>query len=564
MGSDTRVPRLIVILALLVILVTTIAMFLGGFRVGATWDERAHVHFLQTYFDTGWNVGLGWLVDGELDPFTGKWPYFVYGPVTSLLAHGAAVIAGQEAWGDSSFTAGAYAARHVAIGLIALLGVAAVGGIVRLITRSWSWSVVGAALLASTPMWMGHGMFNVKDLPVGTGYTLATLGFVAILRVGYARRPWLRLLAWLSIVSGLVLAAGTRPAAGLGIALAGIGIAGLSMLVFLLSRRNARWSRLYSRARILDSVGPLFASYLVLLAIYPKAFIDPFRLVKETLLISGRFPVNDPELTFGVWLSQPPPWFYLPVWFGAQSTLLVLAGCILFAGTWLLVLVQVFRSRFGDRDLVERALLPAPVVSQALLMATLAVLAQSTIYDAMRQFLFIPPAAAALAAIGIRAGIRLLKERHILRSIAWSLVGVGLVLPVIDQLRLFPYGYAYYNELASVRPINGNWATDYWRASGRELVRLIPNGETSCIFVDPETPPRPCDEDASFAPFWSEQGSEARPGILGPSEYWLVRENGGDVAVPPNCSEHDRITRPLRNQTLVIAQVMKCAYPETP
>lgn len=561
MRSRRQVPFVIVGVSLAVIVVASVIALLGGSRVGATWDERAHVGMLQTYFDTGWNVGPDWLVDGDLDPFTGKWPYFVYAPVASLLAHLGAVLTGNEPWGGSSLTADAFAARHIAIGLIAILGVVAVGGVVRLITRSWAWATVGAALLASTPMWIGHGMFNVKDLPVGTGYTMATLGLVAICRRDYARSPRLRLLAWGAVVAGLVLAVGTRPASGLGVALTGMGLAVACVVLFILSGRHPRLQRWGLKVRLIDVVGSLVLAYLVLIAIYPKGFANPFRLAKETLLISGRFPVSDAELTNGVWLSQPPPWYYLPTWFGAQATLLVLVGCLLFAVAWIAIFVRLVRTRGRGHGLIEAVVLPVPVIAQALLMAALAVAAQSTIYDAMRQFLFIPPAAAVLAALGIRAGIRRLNGHRVASGVAWAVVGVGLVLPVVDQVRLFPYNYVYFNEIASLKPIDGNWATDYWRASGRDLVRIVPPGETSCILIEPDEPARPCDQDATFAPFWADRGADALSGDLGTGEYWLVRENNGDLRIPAGCSLHDEITRPLRSQEVTIIQVLRCPLP---
>lgn len=553
-------PTVIVVLTLIVIATATTIMFLGAFHVGATWDERAHLGMLQTYFETGWNVGPDWLVNGELDPFTGKWPYFVYAPVASLLIHLSAAISGNEPWGGFSTSPEAFAARHVMTALIALVGIAAAGAIAWLITRSWRWGLVAAALLASTPMWIGHGMFNVKDLPVGTGYTVATLGFVLMCRDGYGGNRQLRVLAWMSVVAGVVLAVGTRPASGLPIALTGVGILMFCLVVLALRRRHSRLVELRPGPRAVDVLGSLLLAYLTLIAIYPKGFINPLRLVKETLLLSGRFPVTDAELTNGVWLPQPPPWYYLPTWFAAQLPLLLLIGCLIFLVLSFVVIVKRIRRPWPGLVSLGPSLLIVPVVAQLLLMSLLAVLAHSTIYDATRQFLFVVPAAAVLAALGLRSVIGRVAGRRALLLFAWILVSVGLVMPVVDQVRLFPYSYVYFNELASLKPIDGNWATDYWRASGRELVPLIPVGETSCIFIDANHAERPCDVDSTFSPFWASQGIQAKPGQLAEGEYWLVRENNGDVTAPQGCSLHDQLTRPLRGQTLVISQIFRCAH----
>jgi hypothetical protein len=145
----------------------------------------------------------------------------------------------------------------------------------------------------------------------------------------------------------------------------------------------------------------------------------------------------------------------------------------------------------------------------------------------------------------------------------WAAVTVGLVLPTVAQARLFPYNYVYFNALATLKPINGNWATDYWRASGREITTLVPGkGEVSCIYIDAKHDFLPCADDATLGPFWADRGTHARPGTLEPGQYWLVRENNGELSMPAGCLLHDELTRPLRGQNVVIAQVMRCDRPQ--
>jgi hypothetical protein len=259
--SPSRVPVLLVVLSVVIVGLAAALMIVGGSRVGATWDERIHALMMETYFTTGWYASPDWLVDGGLDSFTGKWPYFVYAPVASLIAHASAVITGTEPWGGFVDSASAHAARHLGTAFIALVGIVAAGLITWVITRSWKWAVLAAGLLGSTPMWVGHGMFNVKDLPVGTGYTLATLGLVIICRPDYASSWRWRTAAWISVVLGIVLAVGTRPASGLPIALTGLGLAAgaLFLAVFRPTRTRVRGLHLPSRA--LDSVGSLAVGY---------------------------------------------------------------------------------------------------------------------------------------------------------------------------------------------------------------------------------------------------------------------------------------------------------------
>ncbi len=539
-------------------------MLLGAGAVGATWDERIHAVMLEEYFTSGWYASPDWLVNGAPGPVLGAWPYYVYAPVAELVTQAMAVLTGAEPWGGFSESASAYTARHLATALIAAVGILGSAAIARTVTRSWSWAVVAAAFLASTPMWIGHGMFNVKDLPVATGYTLATAGFVSVCRSDYGRSWRWTLSAIAGIVAGMVLAVGTRPASGLPIALTAIGMCGVA-LVYLLVRRTSPAAFPHLGLRIRDLLISLVVSYALLMAIYPKGFINPYTLAKESLLISGRFPVNDAVLVNGSWVPQPPPWYYLPAWFGAQLTLVVLAFLVVFVGVWLYSWVTALRSRSGAA--IERVILPVPVLLQAFLLPAMAILAHSTMYNAVRQFLFVLPAVAVLAALGVRQSQSALRRapsgRRAWTTGLWLVVAVGIIVPTVDQIRLFPYGYVYFNEIATIQPVNGRWATDYWRASSQELATIIPgDGLESCSYVTAEKGPAPCGSQSPFLPFWGERGTAALPGRLTSTEYWFVRENGGDVSIPEGCTLHDQLTRPLKDEDVVIAQVFRCTMPE--
>ena len=73
-----------------------------------------------------------------------------------------------------------------------LLGVFAVGAIGRRLLGSWAWGLVAAATLMAIPMWPGLSMFDIKDVPAATGYTLVTWALVELLfqqRTSVAQPP---------------------------------------------------------------------------------------------------------------------------------------------------------------------------------------------------------------------------------------------------------------------------------------------------------------------------------------------------------------------------------------
>jgi hypothetical protein len=558
------VPVVVVALSILVIASGLVLLFLGAWTTGTTWDEKTHVAFLQSYFDSGWNTDPIAIVNDVPDPRY-IWGVYVYGPVAELISHAVSVLFGAESWGKPVFDAFSSSTRHVGTALSAVIGIATVGGIVRTITRSWRWGIVAAAMAAATPLWIGHGMFNIKDTPVAAGYTLATLGVVMLLRDGSWPR-W-RPPVWgaVFLLLGTVLAAGTRAASGVPIAAAAcIG----ALTWWLLVGRSVGWRSSLRDAglRLGWMAGVLVIAYLALVALYPKAFANPFVLAWEALVVSARFPFDELVLTSGTWMDQPPPWTYLPLWFGAQLPLLVLAGALGFAVLWVVLIVQGLRGRFGVLDGAGLAAVGV-VVLQVVLLPALAILGRSNMYNGQRQFLFVVPAAVALAALGVWALHRWLAtrwpDRRALMAAFWSIVAVGIVAPLVSQALLFPYNYTYYNALVASQPLEEHWPTDYWRASSRELWERLPaGGPEACAYESYRYDRvKQCVDEGMFQPYLADRGASALPGTLEPGQIWMVRENQGMTELPEGCALHDQITRPLFGQEIVIGQILRCDLP---
>jgi len=216
-------------------------------------------------------------------------------------------------------------------------------------------------------------------------------------------------------------------------------------------------------------------------------------------------------------------------------------------------------------------------------MPLLAMAIQPTIYGAMRQFLFIIPAWALIATAGVwwltRVARGLTRGRMAAQISLVIVVIAGLVMPTTDQWRLFPYNYAYFNEIATLQPINGEWSTDYWRTSERELADqlnigatgLCPNGYAKGPF---DWRPGPillgipeCRTNDNFTVFDESRPNASQPAPqLSPTQYWLILENNSGYHIPQNCELYDEVTRPLRQQDLMMSYAAICelAYPQLP
>ena len=141
----------------------------------------------------------------------------------------------------------------------------------------------------------------------------------------------------------------------------------------------------------------------------------------------------------------------------------------------------------------------------------------------------------------------------------------------MDQTRLFPYGYTYFNVIAQLQGIDGRWPTDYWRMSWRELASQIPNRD---LAVCPDTIPFPdntmydwprteafsCAWDPKVAPYLGTTPIYD----LASDRFWFLRENAAGPVVPTNCVPFSAVTRPLRWSTTTLSYLSHCDYVPAP
>lgn len=541
--APVPVPRVLLAVSAIVVLAGVGMTFVGGWRTGVGWDETYHVARMQGFLDHGWYL-LANQLDGDA-PGAWEGQEYVYGPAAMTLLHWWAMLWGVEDPGTVSASSEAYAVRHLGVAVISLVGLAAATALGRIVLRSWRWGLVTAALLVAIPMWTGHGMFNIKDVPVASGFTLATLGLALAGRetCGPTR---LRVGSPLALATGITLAVGTRPGIWPGLAACA---AALVVLVALRERRPA-WRDTYVAVRwryaeVLAGTGLGIAG---LVATYPSAYADPWALLIGSVASSSHYN------------GVSTDWWYVPVVSLSEFPWLVLGLAVVgTAGVVRRVLRQGTRP-----DVTTTALVVVAV--QAFTLPVLAMARESHLYNGLRQLLFMAPAMAVLAAFGISLLLaRRWSARRTLRGLVPLAACAACVLPVVDQALLFPYNYGYaalgadlaVDHLAeSAGPaelgaddLEEGIPTDYWRTSVRALAPAIPRGgHVVCS---------PTKLDGVTMPFSHEGREQCANDPIGPlAPYDDLRDGGwpasrtsflavltGGNLPGTNCEEIARVTR---------------------
>lgn len=553
-AAPTGVPTAVLWASGLVVAAGTTMAVLGALRTGISWDEPFHVMRLRNYVDHGW-FGLDWSAEvaGSSDDQSNT---LVYGPVAMLLLHGLTALVGVESWDTVATTPAAYDVRHLGVLLIGLAGTAAAAGITRVLLDSWRWALVTAAALLALPMWTGHVMFNIKDVPVATGYTVMTLALVSMV----APRGGRRTLRVAGLAAGIVLMVGTRPAMSTAV------LAGLAVLVtgVVLTSREGR-----SHPAVVESLVGVGTAAVVLVLVYPQVFAHPWLLLRSA------------EQSASFRDGQDASYLYVPFYVLVQVPVLLQA-------LFVVGLVGSLRFVVGRwRSDPAHATRLALVVVQVGALPGVAVVRNSDLYNGLRQVLFASPAWAVLVTLGLAATLAWARARGRL-GLAGGLAVVALVAPVLDQLTLFPYQYTYAN--AAFDATGQHLQSDYWRTSVPELLPQVPtDGQVVCGPTRSSTlgalagskEAEGIDRAALVAGrFSSDSSVDCREDPLGPlSSAWTAQGLPYDDALPhdtfyaiidrghelpSNCARLAAVTRDRHLHEVTMTYVARCRLDPAP
>jgi hypothetical protein len=589
-------PRPLLWASGIIVIAGVVMGVLGAVRTGISWDEPYHVMRLRNYLDHG-SFALDWAFGGD-GPTSQSTNTAVYGPVAMLLLHGLTALFGLESWGSVSTSPAAYDARHLGVLLIGLAGTGAAAGITRILLGSWRWALVTAAVLLALPMWTGHVMFNIKDVPVATGYTLMTLALVAMVPIpGAPPVRWHRIAPIARIgclAAGVIVMVGTRPAMATAV-IAGLIVLAVGLVVLASDpgkseqekpeqgkseqgkseqgksgwRNSERSGRSPQRFSTLgttfgEALAGVSTAAALLLAIYPSVFAHPATLLQSAEQ-SASFR-NGENASYG----------YVPFH--------VLAGIPLLLQAFFAVgLVGTFRfvHRRWRTDPCQATRLTL-VGTQLTALPLVAIAMHSDLYNGLRQLLFASPAWAIMATVGLakaivwargreNSGKRSQTIRGFVSGVLPGLAVVALVAPMLTQAQLFPYQYTYLNVALDATGIRVS--SDYWRTSVPELLPRIPtDGQIICGPTRSGNEDRP--ETMVAGRYSSDSSIDCRVDPLGPlSSIWATDDKpldhelphdefyaliDRDHPVPANCTRLAGVTRNRHGREIHMTYIARC------
>jgi hypothetical protein len=397
--------------------------------------------------------------------------------------------------------------------------------------------------LCFTPSFIGHAMFNIKDIPYALQIFLGTVYFVNyFIKNNLGNSLFNKELLIVGFTFGLAGLVRINSYAFL-------GLASFFFLIVKIRQKGAIRNYLVNNAFI------YFISIITIIIGTPPSWLNPFKWFKSALdwqffytwtgttLTNGKF-IDAENMTSTYlleWFSFRMPMIYLPVIF--------ITGYFVFKKKTSLATNYFFFF----------------VVTVNLLF----IIFRPSAYDGIRQFLFLIP----FLIILFIESISQTSFMHEIKIFIFIFCGAYLIF---TQIGLGAYKYTYFNELVQTENISsycenidgcGDWSSDYWGFSGKEMANLI-----NLEYMDDIDYLLSCKPPQSVNTYLDYRINTYRNVLdivdLGQSEFHVVsfhrpRKINDSCRFDTNkfiysCNEIDKITTRLRNGDLNLSYLSLC------
>jgi hypothetical protein len=350
-----------------------------------------------------------------------------------------------------------YDLRHILCALIGIGGIGAAAATARLIAGPRA-GLIAAISLTLCGAWYGSMFNHTKDIPFAAAMTGATLFLIRIAR----RLPSPRIadIAIFGLLAGAAL---------------GIRVIGLLLVVYVgfavvlyLPRpwpSHGRTLLSFAAGSVVRILPALVLAYVVMILAWPWAGLSPLNPVRGLLAFSEfNYPIRT-VLVGHVYEMSNVPRLYVPIYIVIRVPLLTLLGAALamISARWLGDGAGASQRQNREITLVALTVI-FPLACQ--------VICHGPAFTGLRHFLFLIPAIAVLAGIGLDRALAALRLRG--RMVAAGALAVMTALLLWDGVtlvRLHPYEYLVYNSLVGgLGGASRRYDLDYWFNSMPEAI----------------------------------------------------------------------------------------------
>ena len=369
-----------------------------------------------------------------------------------------------------------YDLRHILCALIGIGGIAAAAATARLIAGPRA-ALITAVGLSVCGAWYGTMFNHTKDIPFAAAMMGATLFLIRIARSLPTPR------------AGDIAAFGVLAGAALGMRVLGLLLVVYVCFVILLylprpwRGHPARWRFVIeSSVRLLPA---LLLAYVIMILAWPWAALAPLNPIRGLLAFSEfQYPIRT-VLAGQIYEMGDAPRLYVPIYILIRVPLLTLFGAALALAFALLPRLAAGAKPLQRRDIALVSLTVIfPLACQ--------VICHGPAFTGMRHFLFVIPALATLAGIGLDAAVTALATRgRLVASGALAVVTACFLMDAVTLVRLHPYEYLSYNPVVGgLEGASRRYDLDYWFGSMPEAIHQLETYLRNTEPVDASRPAR--------------------------------------------------------------------------
>jgi hypothetical protein len=350
-----------------------------------------------------------------------------------------------------------YDLRHILCALVGIGGIGATAAIARLIAGPRA-GLIAAISLTLCGAWYGSMFNHTKDIPFAAAMTGATLFLIRIAR----RLPSPR-------AADIVLF-GLLAGAALGIRVIGLLLivyVGFAVVLYLPRPWSSHGRTLLHFAvnSVVRMLPALVLAYVIMILAWPWAALSPLNPVRGLLAFSEfNYPIRT-VLVGHVYEMSNVPRLYVPIYIMIRVPLLTLLGAALamISARWL-----GGAAGAGQRQNREIALVSLTVIFPL----ACQVICHGPAFSGLRHFLFLIPAIAVLAGIGLDRALAALRTRgRMVATGGLAVMTAFLLWDGVTLVRLHPYEYLVYNSLVGgLGGASRRYDLDYWFNSMPEAI----------------------------------------------------------------------------------------------
>ena len=159
---------------------------------------------------------------------------------------------------------------------------------------------------------------------------------------------------------------------------------------------------------------------------------------------------------------------YIPIWLMVKLPLIILFGIAIIPFSEKKIFVNKKNNVFFGTILLTTFLIPL-----------LLILRKAHLYDEVRHLLFLFPFIFILGTVALHKASK---------KIFYFLAFISLILFTVENFKINPYQYVWFNTPSRVLELNKKFELDYWGLSGRDLAKKVTEmkfNNKPCILVGP-------------------------------------------------------------------------------